>query len=625
MLYVKQVAGSVKGPLNVTLGPKTLIVGRNGAGKSRVGNAVELALSGCARDIGGKAEVREAAVLISLAPDGEPLHAVAKLSDDRSAAYRLERRPKGKLAKAEHAPIEGLSVTFPAQAAMDALRGSTARGRSFVLQYGTQPAAVTDAALTERIKAPLRGLFSQVFGAIPAGDPVGRLLAAQDQIAARTRAVRGEIKGAQGVLDNLRASGGFGLTPPDSADAERRRQYAQQQLDLVRGQIEALGPAPVAPTVARVTEADVLDMHGRLTRAVQHYHEAHAAYSAHEQAGAPAAVEAPADPPALPLLGAIVTMLGASAPYAGHTLACPVCQQAWAVPDVAPRLAQTRQAAADAEGAVTAGRAASAEADRQIRAWGAERDRLGAELQRAHAEAARLSAEYPALCERFRATGSPSLQAQADHDQATHEWQTRGNALGREAAIAHNDVQIATAEIRAAHQQEGAREQTARAQDTVAGLEAEERDLVALGGSVAEVVGMLTDEARQAFAARVQAYLPKTDTFDVELHRGDSEVCLFGFRRGAELHTALSGAEQARLAMALGSVLAEQAGADLSVILPEERSYDPETLAATMRALTGSKAQIIITSPIKPRGKLPAGWTLIEVDADPGAAEIASE
>lgn len=630
-MFVQQVSGSVKGPLNVTLGAKTLIVGPNGAGKTRVANALELALSGCARDIEGKAEVRDAATLISLAPADEPLHALCRLDDGRGAAFRIERKAKGKLSRPEHAPIENLRVIFPAQEALAALRGSTAKARAFVLRLGTVPSAVTDAALTERVKAPLREMFAAVYGAVVGDDPVERLLAAREQIQTRIKNVRAEIKGAQAVLDNLRANGGFSLAAPaDPAEALARREQAQAALDLWNAELRALR-APTRPVAApQVTEDQILAAHAHLSNVTQQYHAAHAAYSAHASSAAPAAVEAPAASPALPLLGAIETMLGAFVPYAGHTLACPVCQQAWAVPDVTPRIAQTRQAVADAEGATAAGRAASAEADRQIQAHADEGARLLAAVQLTHAEASALTASYQALCERFQNVTGPSADELAAFEQAQADYTGRCDAAEKAIAIAMNDRTAADMEIRQTHTQQANRQAAQTAADTVAGREAEERDLTALADSVAEVISLLTSEARQGFVAAVQTYLPKSDTFDVVLQRGDSEVCAFGFVRDGALHTALSGAEQARLAMALGAVLAQHHKADLAVILPEERSYDPETLAATMRALTAAPAQIIITSPIAPKGKTPAGWTVIKIGKDglvegEGAPEAAPE
>jgi len=83
--------------------------------------------------------------------------------------------------------------------------------------------------------------------------------------------------------------------------------------------------------------------------------------------------------------------------------------------------------------------------------------------------------------------------------------------------------------------------------------------------------------------------------------------------RDGVLHTALSGAEWARCTAAIAAALT--ADQPFAVIIPEERAYDAKTLAQVMRALSNASGQVILTSPVKPAGKTPAGWTVIDVEA----------
>ena len=132
--------------------------------------------------------------------------------------------------------------------------------------------------------------------------------------------------------------------------------------------------------------------------------------------------------------------------------------------------------------------------------------------------------------------------------------------------------------------------------------------------AMGDLVDDLVVEAREAFVSRVQAFLPDTDTFDLVLRVGQKrDVCMFGFRRDGELHTALSGAEWARLTCALGAVSFRPG---LAIIAPEERAYDGVTLAAMMRGLSKATGQVILTSPVKPRGRTPKGWTIIEAGGE---------
>lgn len=50
------------------------------------------------------------------------------------------------------------------------------------------------------------------------------------------------------------------------------------------------------------------------------------------------------------------------------------------------------------------------------------------------------------------------------------------------------------------------------------------------------------------------------------------------------------------------------------IYTPEERAFDPNTLRSVMQSLSESPGQVILTSPIKPSGRIPKGWTVIETN-----------
>jgi hypothetical protein len=52
----------------------------------------------------------------------------------------------------------------------------------------------------------------------------------------------------------------------------------------------------------------------------------------------------------------------------------------------------------------------------------------------------------------------------------------------------------------------------------------------------------------------------------------------------------------------------------LKVFTPEERAFDPSTLREVMAALSSAPGQVIITSPIKQKGRLPKGWTILDLE-----------
>lgn len=127
-------------------------------------------------------------------------------------------------------------------------------------------------------------------------------------------------------------------------------------------------------------------------------------------------------------------------------------------------------------------------------------------------------------------------------------------------------------------------------------------------------LGALVEKSRAAFENRVQAFLPESWHFGVDLQDGERAILRVGLRDGegeaAFLRSALSGAEWATVTAALALATAPADGP--VVIAPEERAFDPDTLTAVMRSLGQvDEAQVIITSPIMP-SVVPEGWAVVQ-------------
>jgi len=110
-MHVARITGTVKGKVEANLGPKTIIVGPNGSGKTRIQNTLELALLGYATDVVGRAEMRKESDLITLAA-GDDLIAEATLSDGRVSSWSTKRTKTG-AKKAEH--VRAVNAYFPVQ------------------------------------------------------------------------------------------------------------------------------------------------------------------------------------------------------------------------------------------------------------------------------------------------------------------------------------------------------------------------------------------------------------------------------------------------------------------------------------------------------------------------------
>jgi tetratricopeptide (TPR) repeat protein len=170
------------------------------------------------------------------------------------------------------------------------------------------------------------------------------------------------------------------------------------------------------------------------------------------------------------------------------------------------------------------------------------------------------------------------------------------------------DLEKAEENYRRLTERVGAHAQHQKLQGHIATLAQSAEKWKALSVVLDSLVKDFVDAGMLKLMVRVQRYLAESDVFGMKLTKSD---CQIGFLRDNTLITALSGAEWARLLVAIACACA---GSGTPVIIPEERMWDRETLGATMRALSKAPCQVILTSTEKPKGKLPAGWSVVEVD-----------
>ena len=96
---------------------------------------------------------------------------------------------------------------------------------------------------------------------------------------------------------------------------------------------------------------------------------------------------------------------------------------------------------------------------------------------------------------------------------------------------------------------------------------------------------------------------------------GDREVFRMGFERDGRLHCALSGAEWATVITAVSMAVTSKMGDDEpAVLVPYDRAWDTRTLSAVMRGFLNFEGQVIIASTVRPMGRPPKGWTIIDMD-----------
>jgi hypothetical protein len=133
MLYITDIQTNIKFPGSVCLSglsPHIFISGGNATGKTALMNAVELALTGEVRDIGGREKAKSGAILEGLMhPSESSLFAVVKLSNGHTASWVMER---GK--RPVHQPLPG-NVHFLLPEIMGMLKGSKAVVARFLVKH----------------------------------------------------------------------------------------------------------------------------------------------------------------------------------------------------------------------------------------------------------------------------------------------------------------------------------------------------------------------------------------------------------------------------------------------------------------------------------------------------------
>jgi len=185
--HVVKVEASIKCGAVAQLGPRTLIVGDNGAGKSTIVNAIELAGTGRASDVAGRVTLAAPADLAMLL-NGDQGFASVRLEGGVPATWTLE--------KGHRAERAGPEIAFPLRDVREALLGSAETARKWILSVAggfDWPAvvALVPKSLQARLAASATG------GAPP--DAPAALVAALEAARKRVRAVKASVTAARSL------------------------------------------------------------------------------------------------------------------------------------------------------------------------------------------------------------------------------------------------------------------------------------------------------------------------------------------------------------------------------------------------------------------------------------------
>lgn len=561
--HVSRVFSNLKSPLpggdawSVDLAPKTLLVGSNTSHKSSVIQSVELALAGSADDIVGRSAVADAALLLTLAPDDE-LGMSATTSDGDMYSYNVKYGDNGKVKKPNHIGPGPAALTH--RMVRDALSGSAATARKAFLSWACDDASLEDvlAHIPSELHAKYRDI-SEHLGHDK--DPIETLLAVAQYANKKQRDASKEAKGAESLLESM---GDVADERPTEEQMTRARTAATNLRETLRRAIEASSSgmsreehdkAVVQASTALATWENQRDI----------------ALAAIKEAQASVPKLSPTVKPGVEILD--VALLN-------NIESCPVCSSAVG----SEHLIRCRGFYAG-----------------QLKNWEAltEAARRSVEATEVEAEGAERNVfEWNTKLEHLAGL---DVVDQADNPDDALEAQTKLEIANK--AVASMEAQVEQWES------------IARARDRVYSMKAESKDYKSLKDATEGAVGHLLDERVDAFVARVLSHLPGDWAFGIELRDGTREVFRMGLRRGDKLHCALSGAEWAAVTTAIAMVVSERlADTDVAVLIPEDRAWDPKTLSSVMRAYGSFNGQVIMASTVKPRGKVPKGWTIIDMD-----------
>jgi len=239
--HVTRVSGNVKGEFSHELTPCTLIVGKNASGKSRVIDALALALTGQARTDGlGKREVD----LMALAPrDAGELLAETLMSDGEVSRWRC----KGSTAKAQRAEWTGVGATMICDEAYALLHASPKKLRESLLRR--IGGSITQADLKHYIPEALWGLWAVELSEVSASTDtwsIDEVMQAGEHLDSKLRAARAQVKVLQTTID---AGSPDPLSDTEIASlsalvaASSRAGMSEEQISSLKDRREALAQA----------------------------------------------------------------------------------------------------------------------------------------------------------------------------------------------------------------------------------------------------------------------------------------------------------------------------------------------------------------------------------------------
>ena len=560
--YVEHVFSNLKSPRpngdawGIDLGPKTLLVGSNTSHKSTIVQAVELAISGSADDIVGRSIVSDAALLLTLAP-GDELGVTAKLSDGSVANYNA-RREEGKVKRPQHDGPGAESLVHRSVAA--ALSGSATTARKAFLEWSSND--VHRQHILACIPDELHGKYNDI------AEHRGRNLSETKTLVevlnysnSRSREIAKEIKGAELIIENI----------GDTIDAKPTDETMQRMRFAVAEAREILD-ASIRAANTGMTQAEKQSELDRLAEQINAW-EKNLMTLEHQKKE-------------------LLTQL----PQKGENV-----DSAIAIVDVAVKHSMDQCPVCSSQVGLAHLQACQTFYQDQLSQWETQSKSVLEKIVGIDKSIDSANQSLGAIQAEIARVHGTEVRAKDGRAIPVNEAQSRlevaMNALSKMETVLNrwNDLTHASTRVN----------ELARDQHSYKDLR-----------NACEIaVGHLLADQTRTFTQLVQKFLPEHWVFKIELMEGDREVFRMGFERDGRLHCALSGAEWATVITAVSMAVASKLGNDKPAILvPYDRAWDTRTLSAVMKGFLNFEGQVIIASTVRPMGRPPKGWTIIDMD-----------
>jgi energy-coupling factor transporter ATP-binding protein EcfA2 len=585
--YVTKVTTNIQAgqgrPTEVSLGQHTVVVGRNGAGKSRLSRACELALTGTISDALGRDSVSAAADLkFFAAPGTGPASATLFLSD-------------GSRVSTEDAERIVNEWQLPVRKIRDGFKGGSDKVRTFLLPFVTQ--TVTPEDITGRLQKKYEGWT------LPTS--IDQMIVGIKEARDRSKQDQQHFQSNEILVQSLSRDLDAEPTDEDMRQAtlaiERMREVVEQAVraSTLKNRVQIEADAVKARQDIAWMEANI-DLVAPLPPEVS----------------PPAPVQASPRAPD-PMRELVTVAVSANdVTKAAGLRNCLACGGEVTVESLDNWRVQLDSIA----GGYVAEDAAYAEQLRISQAAALEAARESHEAQvAATAAALEARAQAEAMIQQTKldlAVKEQALALIAGSDPVSMPSLGEGITIEKAREMVDTAQDLHGQLIRLQQQWE-----TVRSARVAVAAHKENADWWSkYADDLESVAWELLDTGVGIFRERVQRYMPPDRRFSLVLHDKTSDgkprdVCRIGLERDGNVNLVLSGAEEAMVWLAMTVAILDlmpEPPAFALLVVPSEKAWHPEDLSSVMRALSSVPYQILLLSTTPPKRAF-KDWTVLDL------------